>query len=92
VPTPVAASLAPGSRVGRGCGLPRRHTTAFCMGTLPRLGGGSGAPIARARSVVYDANENVLQVIVQQAAALTGLYRHMGEGQLRLLAVRERVS
>jgi len=29
---------------------------------------------------------------VQQAAALTGLYRHMGEGQLRLLAVRERVS
>jgi len=91
VPTPVAASLAPGSRVGRGCGLPRRHTTAFCMGTIERLCGGSGAPIARARSVVYDANQNVLQVIVQQAAALTGVYRHMGEGQLRLLAVRERV-
>ena len=91
VPTPVAASLAPGSRVGRGCGLPRRHTTAFCMGTIERLGGGSTDPIARARCVLYDANDNVLQVIVQQAAALTGLYRHMGEGQLRLLAVRERV-
>jgi len=91
VPTPVAASLAPGSRAGRGCGLPRRNITAFCMGTIPRLGGGSAEPGGRARSVVYDANENVLQVIVQQAAALTGLYRHMGEGQLRLLAVRERV-
>jgi len=91
VPTPVAESLAPGSRVGRGCGLPRRHTTAFCMGTLPRLGGGSAEPSVRARCVLYDANENVLQVIMQQAAALTGLYRHMGEGQLRLLAVRERV-
>ena len=91
VPTPVAASLAPGSRVGRGCGLPRRNITAFCMGTIPRLGGGSAEPIVRARCVVYDANDNVLQVIAQQAAALTGLYRHMGEGQLRLLAVRERV-
>jgi len=91
VPTPVAESLAPGSRVGRGCGLPRRNITAFCMGTIPRLGGGSAEPIVRARCVVYDANDNVLQVIAQQAAALTGLYRHMGEGQLRLLAVRERV-
>ena len=91
VPTPVAASLEPGSRVGRGCGIPRRNTTAFCMGTHARLGGGSAEPIARARCVLYDANDNVLQVIVQQAAALTGLYRHMGEGQLRLLAVRERV-
>jgi len=91
VPTPVAASLAPGSRVGRGCGLPRRHTTAFCMGSHPRLGGGSDELGAPARCAFYDANDNVLQVVAEQAAALTGVYRHMGEGQLRLLAVRERV-
>jgi len=83
VPTPVAASLAPASRVGRGCGLPRRHVTAFCLGTNARLG--AAAPMFRG------AHANVLQIIMEQAAALSGLYQHMGEGQLRLLAVRERV-
>jgi len=38
VPVPVAATLPPGVRVGRGCRLPRQFALAFGMGTHARLG------------------------------------------------------
>ena len=85
VPRPVAASLPLGSRIGRGFGLPRQHVTAFCMGAHARLGGGPPPCAFR------DAPANALESVVQVAEQLTGVYRCMGEGQLRLLAVRERV-
>ena len=91
VPKPVATSLAPGSRVGRGCGVLRRHTTAFCMGVHARLGGGDAEDGGAGACVFQWVPENVLEMIVEQTEVLMGVYELMGEGQLRLLAVRERV-
>jgi len=80
-PAPVAASLAPGARIGRSCRLPRRHALAFCTGRHARLG--AAAPH---RAVMSEMMHSVLE----HTTRLDGDYAHMGEGLLRLLAVRER--
>ena len=70
-PMPVAASLAPGVRVGRSCRLPRLHTLAFCMGTHARVG--AGAPHGAAPSELLDA-------VQSSAVHLDGNLRARGRG------------
>jgi len=84
-PVPVAASFPPGARVGRGCGLPRRHSLAFCMGMHWNLGG--GAPPCPYHSV----EKELLAEIVHQCAVPEGAHAGMPEALLTQLAVRERV-
>jgi len=85
VPTPVATTLQPGARVGRTCAVPRGHMLAFCMGLHPRLGSGGGCALAFA-------SDDAACKIGEAAQGLGGAYAHMGEGLLRLLAVRLRTA
>ena len=84
VPTAVAATLPAGARVGRTCGVAPGHTLGFCMGVHARLG---------AENCVYSSlSDDVLWRIAEAGRLPTGAYLHMGEGLLRLLAVRLRVA
>jgi len=88
-PFPVAATLPAGSRVGRGCRLPRLSALAFGMGTSTRLARTAGGQ----RGVYEGAPRDVLRAIVEAAGSEgAGPYAHMREGQLRLLGVRARVT
>jgi len=80
-PAPIAESLAPGQRIGRSCGIPRRHAVAFCMGLDARLG-------VQATNRVL--GTDTAGAVVARGARLDGDLAHMGEGLLRQLAVRER--
>jgi len=80
-PTPVAESLAPGQRIGRSCGIPRRHAVAFCMGLHAGLG-------VQATNRVL--GSDTAGAVVARGVRLDGDLAHMGEGLLRQLAVRER--
>jgi len=80
-PMPVAASLAPGVRVGRSCRLPRLHTSPSAWAHTPAW--------ARARRTAQRPR-NCSTPCRAAPFTSTGTYAHVGEGQLRLLAVRER--
>jgi len=84
VPMPLAASLSPGLRVGRSCGPSRLQISAFCLGTLPRLG------VAERNFAYRSLTNDLLAKIVMYSRALTEPHKRMHEGLLRLLAVRER--
>ena len=80
-PIPVAASLVPGLRIGRACGIRRWHALVFCMGLDARLG-------ARATNRVL--GTDTAGAVVERGVRLDGDLARMGEGLLRQLAVRER--
>ena len=84
VPTAVAATLPPGARVARTSAVPRGHILTFCMGALARLGGDGCAHAS--------ASDDVLGRIAAAGRGVSGAYAHMGEGLLRLLAVRLRAA
>ena len=83
VPMPVPACLPPGMRAGRSCGVSRRTTVLLFLGVHPRVGAAS--PLAALPDLVLD-------VIADQAWTPTGVYAGMGEGLLRMLAVRTRIT
>jgi len=83
-PTAVAATLPPGARVGRTCAAPRGHMLAFSMGAHARLGAHGCAHAS--------ASDDALRNIFAAGSWLSGAYAHMGEGLLRLLAVRLRTA
>jgi len=80
-PRPVAASLVPGLRIGRACGIRRWHALVFCMGLDARLG-------AQATNRVL--GTDTAGAVVERGVRLDGDLARMGEGLLRQLAVRER--
>jgi len=84
-PTAVAATLAPGARAARTCAVSRAHMLAFSMGLHPRLGSDGGCALACASA-------DTLFRIGEAAQGPSGAYAHMGEGLLRLLAVRLRAE
>jgi len=82
-PCPVAA------RVGRACALPRLHALAFCMGSHKRLGGGDPRQGRAAAPCPYERlPDDVLRRVVERLRVPAGAHADMGEGLLRLLAVR----
>jgi len=83
-PTVVAATLPRGSRVARTCEIPPDSSVAFCMGSHARLGG----DLCAYRSLPHE----LLARIVESGRGLRGAFLHMGEGLLRMLAVRRRVA
>jgi alpha-tubulin suppressor-like RCC1 family protein len=83
-PTVVAETLPPGSRVARTCEIPPDSSVAFCMGAQARLGG----DLCAYRSLPHE----LLERIVKSGRSLSGAFLHMGEGLLRMLAVRRRVA
>jgi len=80
-PIPVAASLAPGLRIGRSCSFRRWHALVFCMGTHARLGAEAGLSVL---------GRDGADAVLAHGARLDGDLARMGEGLLRQLAVRER--
>ena len=83
VPTAVAATLPPGARVGRTCVIPPGHILATCMGGHARLG---------ARCIYQAMPHELFEHIAAAGRRVSGAYLHMGEGLLRLLAVRLRTA
>ena len=83
VPTAVPATRVPGSRVARTCALPPGHVLAMCMGVMPRLGD---------NCVFRPLFSEILERIAAAAGRLSGAYLHMGEGLLRMVAVRLRAG
>ena len=78
-PTPVAASLAPGLRVGRGCAMPRAAAVAVCMGMLATAPAKGATTRARAHaahkstdSIIALLPDEVVQVVAMKYAELSG--------------------
>jgi len=84
VPTAVAATLPPGARVARTSAIAPGHSLAFMSGTFGRLG--------VERCEYHLVPTDVLKLIVRSDPAPGGAYARMGEGLLRLLAVRLRAA
>jgi len=84
VPTVVEETLLPGSRVGRTCEILPESSMAFCMGVHERLG--------HEHCAYQSMPHELLERIVNSGRSLRGAYLHMGEGLLRMLAVRRRVA
>jgi len=77
-PTPLAASLAPGLRIGRSSLIPRWHALVFCMGMHARVG---------AQAALRVLGTDTAQKVLADSVRLDGDLAHMGEGLLRQLAV-----
>jgi len=84
VPTVIEATLPAGARAGRTCAIPRGHVLALVMGAHARLGADAFAHVAL--------HDDPLWRIARAARRLRGAYLHMGEGLLRMLAVRLRAA